>query len=90
MNPQDEKFIKYWKKRSEAGRVSYLLTTTLFAIAIGVLAKFAFLLFPDHEPLTLQSIVTRILAMSVGGFFFALWQWNSNEKRYQELIKNSR
>ena len=87
MAPQDEKFVKYWKKRSEGGKASFVLTTILFAIVIGVLAKVAFLLFPNHEPLKAASIIVRILVMSVAGFLFGVWQWNSNEKRYQELKK---
>jgi hypothetical protein len=89
MSNQEEKFVRYWKKRSEGGKNRYVLFTVVFAIVIGVLSKLAFLFFPDHESLTLVSVLFRILVMCIVGFFFGRWQWSNNEKRYQELINRT-
>ena len=88
MNSKDEKFIRFWKKRSEGGKVRFSVTSVLFAVVIAVVTEYGYRLFPNTPAVTIKSLLTRVVIYSVMGFLMGRWYWGSNEKRYQELIKN--
>jgi uncharacterized membrane protein YraQ (UPF0718 family) len=88
MSNTDEKFITYWKKYSLMGKLKYSLFAVLFGILSAIIMELAFsYLWQSNDSITLKSLSQRILILSILAFFYGRFQWNVNEKRFQELSK---
>jgi hypothetical protein len=88
MNPQEEKFVKFWAPKSQLGRFRYSLYygSLVFGLITWV-GSLTFGHFLFDNPVTWERALVGLPIWLITGFFaFGWFQWTPNEKRYQQLI----
>jgi hypothetical protein len=88
---EDEKFIRFWEPNSQKGRQAYAIAgALLFSMLFGIFKELAYWLVFDRSDYTfkVEASLLNILFIFIIMYFYKRWEWNKNEKRYQELNKS--
>jgi predicted permease len=91
MNPTDEKFITYWSERRKLGKNKYALLhgVVYFALPAFVCSELVKnLLRIGNYEISIPRFVIGVTVWSLLGFYlFRLFQWRTQENRFNQLRK---
>jgi predicted permease len=91
MNPTDEKFIAYWSEKRKLGKNKFALRhgVLYFALPAFICSELVKNLFQlDNYEISFARFAIGIIVWSLLGFYlFRLFQWRTQENRFNELQK---
>jgi hypothetical protein len=94
MNAVDQSFISNWETTRVKGKITFaakegLVKGILFSIVIEI-ASNEVLFNPGGYSFDLNKNSIRLTLFVIVYFFYGLWKWNRNEKRFNQLLKSSK
>lgn len=86
MSDRDEKFVRYWKPKQEAGNTRFILSMVaywlIFALVLDVLQ---FFIFQISSNFSYRSLLIKSIFLGMASFFYARYNWKVNERKFAEL-----
>jgi len=88
MEEEERKFKTEWEATRAQGRIIFavkeaLIKGSIFSAAIELADA---TLYSDHYAFDLKRNLLRLTIFLVGYFFYGLWKWNKNEKRFHQSM----
>ena len=84
----NDKFIKFWEPNSQKGKHVYALTgAIIFSVLFSIFKEIFYWLIFERDQYTFRpgAVVINLITIFTIMYFYKRWEWNKNEKRYQEL-----
>lgn len=84
----NEKFIKRWEKYRKKGKLKYILTNIIIYILVYWLTCIIFIVINGYDFHRLTKYLPTFIGALMGYTIMSPINWNRNEKRYCNLLKN--
>jgi hypothetical protein len=89
MNAADEKLMGYWKKKRPHGKIMYSLKAALWLSLPISFGSELFRILTEYDPALQSFNFINAFQLFVVSFAMSFWfwgfQWNAQEKKYQQL-----